>query len=255
MLRRELTRAIEHAIAHRSLDARHIDRLRRLDAKHGLELSAPLEPWRPDVGESYVLTHCESSAGVERLVAKRAGRPFAVAAEGFGEKARLQIELAHAALLAALRGSRRRVPDERGHGHVMSASCETVIDGASLGVAAAIALSSRWLGRAPDPTVAATARVDARGRLGGVNHLFEKLAALQEAQPRVRRVIIAPDQDVPTCMPPGVTLVRVETLTEALREVGLDLRQLAEAPMTAAARDGEWVEFKHAREENYETKR
>lgn len=91
---------------------------------------------------------------------------------------------------------------------------DPALDGASFGLAFVLGHWSRLTGVPVAPDLAASATVDEDGRLGRVEGLAEKLAALRAWAPAVRRVVVAADQ--PTVdPPPGLTLVRLGTADEA----------------------------------------
>ncbi|GDX83780.1 hypothetical protein LBMAG42_55910 [Deltaproteobacteria bacterium] len=71
---------------------------------------------------------------------------------------------------------------------------ERVVDGPSFGASFVLAHASRWMGIPIDEDVAATATVDAEGRLHCVDHLQAKIEALRDRAPGVRRLIVARGQ-------------------------------------------------------------
>jgi len=95
------------------------------------------------------------------------------------------------------------------------------VHGASLGLAVCVAAVSEWLGRAPDPTVAAAAAVGTDARLVPVSGLREKLLALHRAWPDVRRVVVAEGQPVPDGDLPHFVFCRRSTLWDALSDFGV----------------------------------
>lgn len=104
---------------------------------------------------------------------------------------------------------------------------KTAVTGRSLGLAACAALLSRHLSTTPRIDTAASAEVDNCGQLRKVEHLPQKIKALVEAHPEVRRVVVAMDQD--SAEVSGLELVRCARLEDALREVGLDPGHMGDA--------------------------
>jgi len=100
-----------------------------------------------------------------------------------------------------------------------------VIDGASLGLAFALAFASRWLDRPITPGLAASGRLafrSGRWSVAPVDHMRAKAAAFEAYPVQGRRLMVAPEHtaEIETF---DLEAVPVETVDEALREAGLDL--------------------------------
>lgn len=174
--------------------------------------------WSPGVGEGYVLLAGATGGAVGRLAVRRAGPPHFVGGE-LGGRALGQALLVFDVLAGRLARLGAGVPHAGRHGHELGVSRE--VEGSSLGVALAAAVVSRWTDRAPRADVAATAALDAHGRLAPVEGIDAKLRALREAYPAVRRVVVAPEQLVDEAH--GFSLVRARVIDEALAAFGLSL--------------------------------
>lgn len=105
------------------------------------------------------------------------------------------------------------------------------VEGASLGLATAIALVSLGLDRPPRSDVAASAVVNVAGELKPVLHLDAKVKDLARRRPNVRIVLVAGAQDVPVDVPSSLQVRHCASLAEALDTAGLDVRQLPKAPL------------------------
>ena len=118
----------------------------------------------------------------------------------------------------------------------------TTLDGASIGLAMALAAASLLLDTPVPARWAASATVDAAGRIGPVDGLPEKLAAVWEGCPTVTRILVARAQrdEVANAGPwgddPNVTIVGVDTLEEAFAEVFGDVDARARARLDADPR-------------------
>jgi len=140
------------------------------------------------VGETWLLlasTIRGTGQAVRWCSVSRAPEGDAVAAHVAG-----LLEEAWLGLAACLGASQRGLPPEfrRGTFVVPAVTVDTPITGSSLGVAAALGWLSRALETPLPSDLAATASVNVDGTLVRVGHVAEKLAALREAAPSVRRV-------------------------------------------------------------------
>lgn len=147
--------------------------------------------------------------------------------------AREAIRCAHAAV-AALSDTRQPRFDLEAHTvdlvgpqHVLDSL--RAVDGTSLALPAAIAFASLWLGIAPRPDVAATGgltpgRQDAQVETVGTSGLEAKRRALSAwVRPATARLLAAPAEPRPVPLP-GIEMVAVRRLSEALAAAGLQLR-------------------------------
>ncbi len=189
--------------------------------------------WSPSAGETYVLLVSAAGGAVGRLRVVRGGRPHQLRAslEGGGALDPTAYGQAHLTLAALAECLARRgvgVPDVSRLGHeLVVSSAGTGVDGRSLGVALAAALVSCWSGRAPRSDVAATAALSTQGELETIAGLEAKLDALAHSYPRVRRVVVArAQQPLEATELAGITLVRHDTIEDALGELGLSLAEV-----------------------------
>lgn len=93
------------------------------------------------------------------------------------------------------------------------------VDGASFGLAFALAIASRALGEALPDHVAASAAVDPNGSVGRVDGLAAKAGAVARLTPRVTRLLVSadqPDGEVAACADLGLEVVRVRAVGDAL---------------------------------------
>ncbi len=105
---------------------------------------------------------------------------------------------------------------------------EPLLDGASFGLAFAMALTSRVTGRALAGDWAASACVDEEGCLGPVDGLEQKLQVVTTQAPQVARFLVAESQrDEAEALSEGrgLQVVGVATLAQALVELAPDLEQ------------------------------
>jgi tetratricopeptide (TPR) repeat protein len=225
------------------LDARQRERLRRLapDLAEGRAL------WVPGVGESFVLTASAAGGEVVRLRVERKGEPYTLETPGLEADAARQVHFVYQALRRLAAARRRGVPELGARGHVVT--CSRSVDGASLGVSAAVAFVSSWLGRPPSAGVAATAAIDGEGGLREVAHVEEKHEALVRERPGVT-LLLAAKQSVD-----GVNVLRCAHLDDALRSFDLDLDSLAPRASTGAQREDELRALARAQNEDYSAER
>lgn len=201
--------------------------------------------WSPAIGEGYVLLVGALGGSVGRLAVRRGGAPYAVDGE-LGPHAASQAVLALDVLGRRLARRGRGMPAAGQRGHEVRVSSQ--VDGSSLGVSFAAAAVSRWTERPPRAEVAATAALDVEGRLVGVAGLEPKLAALADAYPAVRRVVVAAEQEPAEAAIAGITLIRCADLEQALEALGLSLDEVPEAlpPASEAEREIAQLEFDQA---------
>ncbi|MBX3245562.1 MAG: hypothetical protein KF901_00075 [Myxococcales bacterium] len=230
-------------LARGDLDARQRECLARLapDLLEGREL------WVPGVGESFVLTASAAGGEVVRLRVERKGEPFTLETPGLEADAARQVHLVYQALRRLAAARRRCVPELGVRGHVVT--CSRSVDGASLGVSAAVAFVSSWLGRPPPAGVAATAAIDGDGALREVAHVQEKLEALVRERPGVT-LLVAAKQRID-----GSNVLRCPHLDDALRSFDLDLDSLALQASTGAQREDELRALARAQIEDYSAER
>jgi tetratricopeptide (TPR) repeat protein len=96
-----------------------------------------------------------------------------------------------------------------------------VLDDRSFGLAFALSMMSQLTGCPLPADVTATATIDEYGRLGRVGGLAAKVAVLSDFAPRVRRLLVAKEQEdeAVEVAAKRVDVVAVEHLTDALDEV------------------------------------
>lgn len=192
-------------------DERHRARIRAASMNAGvdpprLSESAPLA-----VGEAWLLLYGRDAG--EGEVARIRSDP--------GGDAKVDFESAYRGLRAMCGRLGRAFPSlEAPLAFRVWPATASVVDGRSLGLAACAALLSRRLGVAPRDDTAASAIVDSEGRLRPVGHLDAKVRALMQAHPKVRRVVVAKEQEVGHLT--GLELIRRVYLEEALPDLGLD---------------------------------
>lgn len=168
-------------------------------AGHRLPLLPTWVPSPLEVGETYVLLHFPPHGAVGRIQLSPSRGSALLTVSCRGDAGRFSI---------AAREGLSRLLQTRGCGRLedicapyhaelqWEGNPEEAVDGASIGLSVAIALLSRWLGRAPRHDTAATAEVDSEGTLKPVRNVGEKLRTLAVAWPGVRRVVVAPGQFV-----------------------------------------------------------
>lgn len=227
------------------LDPHQLARLRRVAP----DLAQGREPWVPGIGESFVLTWSAAGGEVARLRVERKGEPGVLDTTGLGPDAARQVRLAHQVLHRLAAERRRGAPDLGALGHVVSCSGSTPLDGASLGVSAAVAFLSSWLGRPPRDDLAATACVDGAGTLRPVEHVADKLAALVQERPHLRLLVASTQAEH------DPLLVRHELLRDALTDFALQLDDLPASRSTRDRRTHELQALNQAQSESYSTER
>jgi tetratricopeptide (TPR) repeat protein len=205
------------------VDAVELARVEKALERHSAIIPESSARWAPRAGESYVLLIGAGGPTVGRLSVTREGPPHVVRGDVHAsslEQAHLVLEVLAQQLAAKSKG----IPEMGEHGHRFEVRTPdgSAVDGASLGVAAAVGLVSCWTRRTPLASYAATAAVNRDGTLRAVRGVDEKLAALRARYPEVTHVVVAPGQEVDR-VPEGITLERHESLVEALRSFGLDL--------------------------------
>lgn len=107
----------------------------------------------------------------------------------------------------------------------------SVLDGRSFGLAFGLALVSKLLEVPLPVTWMASADIDEKGRVGEVDALEEKIDTIWNYAPRVRRLLVAKEQEekAERYSAGRIDIVGVNTLTEAVNEVFDDLpRRLVE---------------------------
>lgn len=242
-----------------------------LDSALRRELASALEVWAMDpeitrrppalaVGESWLLLHAGAREGeVARLFA-RAKRDDEGQPPSSGTTATLLPDVRLARPMCALAGvaakACRRLPAElRDNAAVEIVSADSTafaISGRSFELSAAVALLSRALGRPALATCAGTACVELDGSLSKVDHLEEKIAALQRDFPDVRTIIVAEKQELPD-LDDRVTFVRVSELGQALSLFELDIKGLpasdVEEHLVRASSFEQWNKRAHHPEE------
>jgi tetratricopeptide (TPR) repeat protein len=95
------------------------------------------------------------------------------------------------------------------------------VDGASWGLAYAVALVSHAVNGSPSPRVVGSAQVLDDGKLGVVKHLSAKLSALARYRSWVRHVVVAYEQTLESDPPAGLEIVRAHTVGEAVAHFAL----------------------------------
>jgi tetratricopeptide (TPR) repeat protein len=202
------------------LDAELRARLRALAARCD-ERIPELAPQPLGIGESWLLLVAADHQGtVARMRVARA------ASHNLLDEAAIGAALD--GLAAAATRANRRLASERlsGRFELVDLGSPKRVDGASLGLATCVAALSHLLGQAPRFEVAGTARVDRiTGGLHPVGHVEAKLAALRRQWPEVDTVVLAADQSEPRDFP-GLTLLRVGSIDEAVELFGLSLAAL-----------------------------
>ena len=94
------------------------------------------------------------------------------------------------------------------------------VAGASLGLAFALAMASRLLGRSCPADLAATAVVNTDGAVGGVDGLDLKIALLDRETPQIARLLVAEeDADEARALAQRVRIVAVRSVAQAIRLV------------------------------------
>jgi tetratricopeptide (TPR) repeat protein len=207
------------------LDAELRARLRGLAAR--CEERVPeLTPQPLRVGEAWLLLVATDHQGtVARMRVAASASP-----ELLDEAA---IGAALDGLAAAATRANRRLASERlsGRFELIDHGSPKRVDGASLGLATCVAALSHVLGRAPRTGIAGTARVDrSTGALLPVGYVEAKLTALRRQWPEVDTVVLAADQREPREFP-GLTLLRVGSIDEAVELFGLSLTALPAPPI------------------------
>jgi tetratricopeptide (TPR) repeat protein len=190
--------------------------------------SGVIEPgWSPGtlgIGEAWLTVYrpALAQAAVVRLVVEDRRR------HDLRGALKHEVENALAALQAVAGSACRRLPAELGPGCVaLEASGLTLeVEGGSLGVAVCAAALSRALDRPARAGVAASAAVSLDGTLSPVAFLDAKLRALRLARPDVTRFLVAAGQKFSRESAEGIQVIPCHTLTEALRELGLDPAEL-----------------------------
>ncbi|MDP3207708.1 MAG: hypothetical protein Q8M65_01040 [Rhodoglobus sp.] len=102
----------------------------------------------------------------------------------------------------------------------------TSVEGASLGVSAALAWLSRAANRPVPASLAASAELTRDGTLLPVRFLERKLAALAKAAPAVHRILVAADQKLDETIDVRFQIVRCRTFAEVISEAGMTLDEL-----------------------------
>jgi tetratricopeptide (TPR) repeat protein len=202
------------------VDARLARRACEALDRRGLRRDYVWSPAPLATGETYLLLYepewREGSAVRVRLV------DSADRAEGFGADALGAIDRARQGLAAAIGAAGRALPlggDLHLSARLDHAGAE--ISGDSLGVAVAVAIVSRVLGKSPRADIAASAAVTPRGTLAPVRGLREKVAALRASWPSVSRVVVAKGQSCEACE--GIEFVECEGIVDALGSFGLEV--------------------------------
>jgi hypothetical protein len=94
---------------------------------------------------------------------------------------------------------------------------QPILDGPSFGLAFALALTARLFNQQLPDDFVATARIDSDGKVWGVAGIIEKLEGIRALAPRIRRVIVASDQQEEAHdAAPDLTIVPVSSIAQAV---------------------------------------
>ena len=227
--RKTLWRHVQRAATQPWFDAEWRAKLDALASEHGFALqtsgAAAL-----GVGETWLLLF--DSARARGLTGRIRFGAARTPDEHFGPRSRHAVQTAFVALCGWTGSNLRRLPAhvDAKQFDVLLPEAHGVIEGSSLGLSSAIALTSLALGKPAPTDVAASAALCPDGSLQPVAHLEEKLAALARSQPQVSRVFVARGQPRDH-LPQSITLCDCSTLAEALSHLGLDVGALAPASL------------------------
>lgn len=149
--------------------------------------------------------------------------------------AQRHVETAARGLMATVAAVGRSLPEGAvSEGLDVSLAAPLVeIIGASLGLSVCVAMLSRAVGQAPAQDIAATARVHADGRLATVGFVREKLVALRERWPGVRKVVVAKGQEIGEPRPEGFEIIERASVAEAVVDFGLGFDALPACELEA----------------------
>lgn len=102
--------------------------------------------------------------------------------------------------------------------HKEAHSMKRPVDGTSFGLAFALSIASRLLDEPLPDDLVGLARCDPQGKLGSVDGLDAKLKAIRLDAPRIRRVIISKEQDLPSdlVLQDSFTFLQRDTLQDTL---------------------------------------
>ncbi|MDI7269726.1 MAG: hypothetical protein QME96_17190, partial [Myxococcota bacterium] len=202
------------------------------------------------VGETWLPLFGPIECDVGRLRVRSAG-PAGVIETALGREARDQLRRVRDVVVDRLarKGMRPRCLADRGYAvdlqcHVGEAS-ET--DGPSLGLAFAVAMLSLELEQRPRDDTAGSSEIGRDGRLRRVDRIIDKIRALCERRPEVRRLVVARSQERPAeSLLAPIEWVAVESLDEAWEAFGLRPSATVMPPLDLGEIRAKLAEFQEA---------
>lgn len=224
-LRRKAADRLRRAIETTSVDDMLFARAREVLEAHGFPPPEPPKARSNAVAQAPVLL-AGARPVVGRLTVSREGPPGAIVTdEILSSAAREQLRCSLEAVARVLAKVGAGVPDAFARGHRVRVDLPTSaaeLDGPSLGLPAALAVLSRYVGVPLSESVVGTASVSVDGSLQPVSFLGRKIDALQKAFPQAKTLVVAADQDeVPPSLE-GLEVRPCSSLEEAVELFGIE---------------------------------